>query len=234
MTSNFQVVETSGTYCSTLDRYQRFDHRHYYGDGIRIVSTAFDIVDAIDVAWMQIDLNRWFDQPSDQIKLYQHYQKLRELNHPNIVKIKELWINNSNNTLNTISDLVYSNSLYKYYNSKRKPNMKAVKSISQQLLSMLSYIHEKGMIHSSLSDGVFIEGRTGKIFITDFVNLDEYDSFPDTRSLSGYRDIAYMPPEQFNQHKSCPMMDIYAFGIIILKLITSQYPYEQCKTVLII
>ena len=133
--------------------------------------------------------------------------------------------------MNIITDIISDPTLYQYCRTA-KLNMHITKSICKQLLSTLSYIHEQGMIYSMLSPSeIFINRATGKICINDFVNTMDYPSFHDTRSLVGYSKLAFMPAEIFTEgYQSNFSTDIYAFGMTVLSLITSDTPYTECKS----
>ena len=103
-----------------------------------------------------------------------------------------------------------------------------IKSWTRQIIQGLKYLHEREppIIHRDLkSDNVFITGSTGSVKIGDYgLATIKRQTFANT--VAGTPE--FMPPEMYEGEYD-EKVDIYAFGMIMLELVTSEYPYEECK-----
>ena len=235
--SKAEIVETSGSFCSIKDRYHRFSTNGFgrnIVNQIQYVYPAFDYVGGADVIWKITKLNESFTHQSDHIKLYKHYQKLKDITHPNLCKIMDMWINPHLNTFNVITEKSNFYTLYSYF-KRRKLNIIQLKRICKQILTTLSFIHSHNMIHSQLTlYNIFIDKYCGgkmNILLQDFVNLYEYSSYYRDSYSVGYNEMRYMDPAVYTEsgHNLGPSADIYAFGFCLLELITSKIAYNECR-----
>lgn len=109
--------------------------------------------------------------------------------------------------------------------------MEVIKRWSLQILEALNYLHTRDppIIHRDLKcSNIFIDGKTSTILIGD-LGLS-------TRRIDTQMSIAgtpeFMAPEIFASGVYDEKVDIYAFGMCVLELITKKIPYSECKTIL--
>ena len=109
--------------------------------------------------------------------------------------------------------------------------MKRLKKTARQILTALSYLHERSIIHRDLKcDNVFIDGVTGKIVIGDLGLSSEFNSqayVDSTMSIVGTPH--WMAPELYKE-KYDEQADIWSFGMCILELVTGEIPYQECRS----
>ena len=110
-------------------------------------------------------------------------------------------------------------------------SMEVIKRWSLQILEALNYLHTRDppIIHRDLKcSNIFIDGKTSTILIGDLrLSTRRVDS---KMSIAGTPE--FMAPEIFASGVYDEKVDIYAFGMCVLELITKKVPYSECKTIL--
>ena len=113
------------------------------------------------------------------------------------------------------------------------PIIQVVKRWANQILKGLRYLHThtNPIAHRDLKcDNVFVNGNTGDVKIGD-LGLAQYmdlsasgEAVP--RSVIGTPE--FMAPELYYE-KYSTKVDIYAFGMCVLEMVTHEYPYRECE-----
>ena len=81
-------------------------------------------------------------------KFLKEIQVLKELEHPNIIKIFEYYIDNKYHYI--ITELLTGGELYETILKFQKFNEKNAAKIMKQILSALNYLHSKGIVHRDI------------------------------------------------------------------------------------
>ena len=114
--------------------------------------------------------------------------------------------------------------MHKYYASDRKPRLKVIQSWCKQILKGLQYLHKCKIVHRDLKcDNMFINETTGEVKIGDLGLATE-----EKRASSIIGTPEFMAPEIYSE-KYDHRVDIYAFGMTVLEMLTGKYPYENIK-----
>lgn len=122
------------------------------------------------------------------------------------------------------------NLLHRYVEGKVL-TMEVVKHWSKQILEGLEYLHTRTppIIHRDLKcSNIFIDGKTSQIMIGD-LGLSKRYSQGEQMSIAGTPE--FMAPEIFANGVYDEKVDIYAFGMCILELITKKIPYSECNSI---
>lgn len=109
--------------------------------------------------------------------------------------------------------------------------MEAIKRWSVQILEGLKYLHTRTppIIHRDLKcSNIFIDGKTSKIMIGD-LGLSKRRWEGAQMSIAGTPE--FMAPEIFANGVYDEKVDIYAFGMCVLELITKKIPYGECHSI---
>lgn len=220
---------------NVTERYIR--HNEVLGRGsCKSVYRAFDRAEGIEVAWNQVDLPQsGFDpaQWNDHIqKLKSEVQLLRHLHHKNITRCYDAWFDDYHNTMVFITELCTSGSLREYMEKYGHVEQKVIRSWASQILQGLVYLHgqKPPIAHRDLKcDNIFINGNTGELKIGDLglacvMQADKKVK----RSILGTPE--YMAPEILEGNYS-ELVDVYAFGMCVLEMLTLEYPYQECGNV---
>ncbi|CAL4904093.1 unnamed protein product [Urochloa decumbens] len=209
-------------------RFIRYDE--IVGSGaVKIVYKAFDKLEGVEVAWSQSQINDSVMGCSQKMEqLNTEIQLLRTLKHKNIVKLFASWIDEEKGIVNIITEYFTSGSLRWYRTKHKKVDMKAIRRWAIQILTGLEYLHNQkpAVIHRDLKcDNIFINGNHGKVKIGDF-GLATFMQQQKTRSVKGT--LEFMAPELYTGNYN-ELVDVYAFGMCMLELVTCEYPYSECQ-----
>ncbi|KAJ1378264.1 Serine/threonine-protein kinase, active site [Sesbania bispinosa] len=216
------VVEIDPT-----SRYIRY--KEVIGKGaFKTVYRAFDEISGLEVAWSQVRIDEVLQSPGDLERLYSEVHLLKSLKHNNIVRFYNSWIDDKHRTVNMITELFTSGSLRQYRRKHKKVDMKAVKGWARQILVGLNFLHSHNppIIHRDLKcDNIFINGHQGEVKIGD-LGLATLLKQNNAKSVIGTPE--FMAPELYDENYN-ELADIYSFGMCMLELVTSEYPYRECR-----
>ncbi|CAI8619100.1 unnamed protein product [Vicia faba] len=204
-------------------------YKEVIGKGaFKTVYRAFDEVNGIEVAWGQVQIDEVLQSPGDLDRLYSEVHLLKSLRHSNIVRFYNSWIDDKRKTVNMITELFTSGSLKQYRKKHKKVDLKAVKGWARQILMGLNYLHSHNppIIHRDLKcDNIFINGHQGEVKIGD-LGLATLLTRANAKSVIGTPE--FMAPEMYDENYN-ELADIYSFGMCMLELVTSEYPYSECR-----
>lgn len=216
-------VDPSGT-----GRYGRFGE--ILGKGaMKTVYRAFDEVLGMEVAWNQVELNDFFRSPQELQRLYSEVHLLKNLDHPSIMRFHASWIDVQRRTFNFITEMFTSGSLRGYRHKHKRVNMQAVKNWGRQILEGLAYLHshDPPVIHRDLKcDNIFVNGHLGQVKIGDLGMAAILHGSHHAHSVIGTPE--FMAPELYEEDYD-ELVDIYSFGMCMLEMLTSEYPYSECS-----
>ncbi|XP_057981502.1 probable serine/threonine-protein kinase WNK10 [Malania oleifera] len=208
-------------------RYVRY--KETLGKGaFKTVYKAFDEVDGIEVAWNQVKIDDVLKSAEDLEKLYSEVHLLKSLKHENIMKFYNSWVDDKKKTINMITELFTSGSLTQYRKKHKSVDMRAIKNWARQILRGLVYLHNHNppIIHRDLKcDNIFVNGNHGEVKIGDLGLATVMQQSP-VRSVIGTPE--FMAPELYEEEYN-ELVDVYAFGMCMLEMVTCEYPYSECK-----
>uniref|UniRef100_A0A5B6YNW8 cyclin-dependent kinase n=1 Tax=Davidia involucrata TaxID=16924 RepID=A0A5B6YNW8_DAVIN len=144
-------------------------------------------------------------------------KSLRKLNHPNIIKLKE--IVRENNELFFIFEYMEHN-LYQIMRERQRPfSEEEIRGLLSQVLQGLAHMHRNGYFHRDLKpENLLVTNDVIKI--ADFGLARELSSMPPFTDYVSTR--WYRAPEVLLQSSSyTPAIDMWAIGAILAELFTS-------------
>ncbi|KAL6865306.1 hypothetical protein ACP4OV_016457 [Aristida adscensionis] len=195
----------------------------------RTVYKAFDQLEGLEVAWNQIKVGDILRNNDDLERLRSEVRLLKTLKHKNIIKFYNSWLDKRNNNINFITEVFTSGTLRQYRIKHKKVDIRALKKWSRQILSGLVYLHshDPPVIHRDLKcDNIFVNGNQGEVKIGDLGLATILDHARSAHSIIGTPE--FMAPELYDEEYN-ELVDIYAFGMCLLELVTFEYPYCECS-----
>ncbi|XP_044486800.1 probable serine/threonine-protein kinase WNK3 [Mangifera indica] len=192
------------------------------------VYRAFDELEGIEVAWNQVKVADLLRNSEDLERLYSEVHLLKTLKHKNIIKFYNSWVDTKNESINFITEIFTSGTLRQYRKKHKHVDLRALKKWSRQILEGLSYLHshDPPIIHRDLKcDNIFVNGNQGEVKIGDLGLAAILQQARSAHSVIGTPE--FMAPELYEEEYN-ELVDIYAFGMCLLELVTFEYPYVEC------
>ncbi|XP_031479499.1 probable serine/threonine-protein kinase WNK2 isoform X2 [Nymphaea colorata] len=189
---------------------------------------AFDELEGIEVAWNQIKVTDVLRSSDNLERLYSEVHLLKTLKHKNIIKFYASWVDTKMDTINFITEVFTSGTLRQYRKKHKHVDLRALKNWSRQILSGLTYLHshDPPVIHRDLKcDNIFVNGNQGEVKIGDLGLAAILRQAHAAHSVIGTPE--FMAPELYEEEYN-ELVDIYAFGMCLLELVTFEYPYNEC------
>ena len=165
-------------------------------------------------------------------KFLKEIQVLKELEHPNIIKIFEYYIDNKYHYI--ITELLTGGELYESILKFQKFNEKKAAYIMKQILSALNYLHSKGIVHRDIKpENILVQNDNNNkknnnymdelhIKLIDFgaSNFFKENEILTLKVGSPY----YIAPEVLNKsyNEKC---DIWSAGVVLYVMLTGNFPF---------
>jgi WNK lysine deficient protein kinase len=194
----------------------------------KTVFRGLDSHTGVAVAWCEL-LDKKVNKAERQ-RFREEAEMLKKLQHPNIVRFYNYWETTiaKKKSLVLITELMLSGTLKSYLRRFKKINQKVLRSWCRQILKGLAFLHSRSppIIHRDLKcDNIFITGTTGSVKIGD-LGLATLKNRSYAKSVIGTPE--FMAPEMYEEHYD-EAVDVYAFGMCMLEMATSEYPYNECS-----
>ncbi|KAK1271499.1 putative serine/threonine-protein kinase WNK3 [Acorus gramineus] len=220
---NSEVAETDPN-----GRYVRY--KEVLGKGsFKTVYRAFDEKEGIEVAWNQVKIMDLLRNSVDLERLYSEVHLLKTLKHKNIIKFYSSWVDTKHGNINFITEIFTSGTLRQYRKKHKHVDLRVLKNWSRQILQGLFYLHshDPPVIHRDLKcDNIFVNGNQGEVKIGDLGLAAILQRAQAAHSVIGTPE--FMAPELYEEEYN-ELVDIYAFGMCLLELVTFEYPYSECS-----
>ncbi|XP_043194001.1 serine/threonine-protein kinase WNK1-like isoform X3 [Amphibalanus amphitrite] len=211
-------------------RFLKFDEEIGRGS-FKTVYKGLDTTTGVFVAWCELQMsgNRLSKKERDRFR--EEADLMKGLTHPNIVRFFEYWEVDKirRRCIVLVTELMTSGTLRTYLKNfgQKKVSPKIISSWCRQILKGLQFLHSRNppIIHRDLKcDNIFISGTTGQVKVGD-LGLATLKNRSFAKSVIGTPE--FMAPEVYEEHYD-EAVDVYAFGMCMLEMVTSEYPYSEC------
>ena len=217
-------VETdpSGRFTRTDEMLGRGAYKYVY--------KAFDNENALEVAWNKLDVDRL--SKLELSKVSKEVELLEKVNHKNIISFFGYWQNvnegSGSTSMNFITELMMSGTLKEYIRKAKAIKLKVIRRWGCNILEAIEYLHTQNppIIHRDLKcDNIFINGHLGEVKLGDLglSTLKEAE-----RAFTVIGTPEFMAPELYEESYT-EAVDVYAFGMCLLEMLTMEYPYMECQ-----
>lgn len=157
-------------------------------------------------------------------KFIKEAKTIAALNHPNVVKIYDVF--EENNTAYYVMERLEPRELSVRIPATGLPEQEALGYL-RQIGEALKYVHSKKILHLDVKPSNVMFRNTGEAVLIDFGVSKRYDSNGgQTSSTPIGVSVGYAPIEQFNQDLKSftPATDVYSLAATLYKLVTGVTP----------
>ncbi|KAG7494706.1 serine threonine-kinase WNK2-like isoform X4 [Solea senegalensis] len=208
-------------------RFLKFDIELGRGS-FKTVYKGLDTDTWVEVAWCELQERKLSKAERQRFK--EEAEMLKALQHPNIVRFYDFWESpvKGRKCIVLVTELMTSGTLKTYLKRFKVMKPKVLRSWCRQILKGLHFLHTRTppIIHRDLKcDNIFITGPTGSVKIGD-LGLATLKRASFAKSVIGTPE--FMAPEMYEEHYD-EAVDVYAFGMCMLEMATSEYPYSECQ-----
>ena len=98
--------------------------------------------------------------------------------------------------------------------------------IAGEIAAGLAHAHERGLVHRDLKPSNVLFDAEGRAKIADFGIARHRRAERADRGGDRARHGAYISPEQAAGQPATPASDVYAFGVILFRMLTGRLPFE--------
>jgi serine/threonine protein kinase len=96
----------------------------------------------------------------------------------------------------------------------------------REILKVLQFVHERGIIHRDIKPSNIMRHRNGKFYLLDFGAVKQVTNVPtgSAGSSTGIYSMGFAPPEQMAGGEVYPSTDLYALAVTAVMLLTGKDP----------
>ncbi|XP_078424412.1 serine/threonine-protein kinase WNK1-like isoform X10 [Cetorhinus maximus] len=222
-----EEIETKAVGTSPDGRFLKFDIEIGRGS-FKTVYKGLDTETTVEVAWCELQDRKL--SKSERQRFKEEAEMLKGLQHPNIVRFYDSWESTlkGKKCIVLVTELMTSGTLKTYLKRFKVMKIKVLRSWCRQILKGLHFLHTRTppIIHRDLKcDNIFITGPTGSVKVGD-LGLATLKRASFAKSVIGTPE--FMAPEMYEE-KYDESVDVYAFGMCMLEMATSEYPYSECQ-----
>lgn len=162
--------------------------------------------------------------------VYAEYKILTRLHHPNIVKAFDFGINTFDElpyiVLERLEGALLDDVPLHTFTDKE------MRRVFDQLGTVITYIHEQGVVHADIAPNNIMILKNGSIRLFDFGISQIVDEEPalhfDFSKMRAYNP-KYVAPELLTGATPTKESDIFSFACVMFELFTGELPFNECS-----
>ncbi len=208
-----------------FDRYE-YDHGNIIGrGGMGTVYKGVDLETSLPVAIKYLDPLIVQSNPSMVERFHREGEALRDLNHPNIVKM--LGAGQCENEHYIVMEYVSGGSLRDVLDKQPKLIVQRALYIALDLADALTRAHRLDILHRDIKPANVLVAEDGTPRLTDFgvARVGAASNMTAEGSLVGT--LAYLSPESLTGQPIDERHDIWAFGVLLFEMLAGHRPYQH-------
>jgi hypothetical protein len=162
------------------------------------------------------------DDPELLHRFYREAQSVGNLQHPNIVTIYDLGVEDGSPYL--VMEFLEGESLDALIRTRRAMSVEEKLDIVVQVCEGVGFAHKHDIIHRDIKPANVMLLQDGRVKIFDFgiARIGERMTLPGQIMGS----FQYMSPEQINGDNVDERSDIFSIGVLLYQLLTAELPFE--------
>jgi serine/threonine protein kinase len=159
-------------------------------------------------------------------------QALRDLNHPNIVKMLDMIEQESEYYL--VTEYISGGDLAILLRQRGKLSVEESLKMGMGLADALSRAHQLGIVHRDIKPANVLIAADGSPRLTDFgvAHLESEERLTGTGMSVGTLD--YLPPEVATGQIADARADVWSFGVMVYEMLTGRRPFQGTTTFLLL
>jgi len=192
--------------------------RGAYGEVRRAVHKKTNVLRAVKIIFKD------YSDKEDQERLINEVNILRDLDHPNIMKIIEFY--QDTKAFYIVSEFYNGGELFDKISNLRNFSEKMAASTIKQILSAVNYCHQNNIVHRDLKpENILYESKRedATLKIIDFGTSKAYN--PNTKMNQKFGTPYYIAPEVLKR-KYTEKCDIWSCGVILYILLCGYPPFN--------
>lgn len=153
-------------------------------------------------------------------------QSAAKLSHPNIVNVYDFGQENS--AYYIVMELVDGVTLEKLLRDERVLPEAAAVDYAIQIASGLAYAHRQGLLHRDVKPANILVTKDDVVKISDFgiARAVSEHTMGVTQPGMVMGSVAYLSPEQAQNHELDERSDLYALGVVLYQMLTGSLPFS--------
>ncbi len=157
-------------------------------------------------------------------RLFAEADTLASLDHPCIAKLYDRYTGDDMQYL--VMEYVEGITLKQYLTKKGRLETATVISIVTQVLQVLSYLHQNGIVHGDVKPQNILLQTSGRIVLSDFgvARQSEEDSYTDMYGKA-VGTVYYLSPEQARGREGGVRSDLYSLGVMMYEMVAGELPF---------
>jgi len=188
------------------------------------MSDVYEAVDLVNGAKVAVKVVRSAD-PELARRLAQEVRTLKRVQHPGLVRLLDSGLEDGQAYLvmtlvegPTLADMLHGDAL----------GATRTATLGAELSDALAHVHASGIVHRDLkpSNILLDNGRGGAAMLGDFGIARLLDTQTLTLDGTTLGTVAYMAPEQLEDHHVGPSADMWSLGIVLLECLQGQRVYS--------
>ncbi|MGB9605571.1 MAG: serine/threonine protein kinase, partial [Bryobacteraceae bacterium] len=203
-------------------RIGKYELEEFLGGGMSHVYRARDTLIGGTVA-LKILSDAANRDPEARARFLREARMARNVNHENIVAIYDFGEDQGRPYM--VMEFLRGETLRSAIEHGRTGDLPARLRIAIQIARAMECIHAQGIVHRDIKPDNIHISPDGKVKLMDF-GIAKTEDMSITRAGFTLGTPHYMAPEQVMGHKLTPLVDIYAFGILLFELMTGVKPIK--------
>jgi serine/threonine-protein kinase len=203
-------------------RLGKYELQHFLGGGMSHVYRAYDTVIGRTVA-VKILTDQGAQDQEARDRFLDEARTAAKVTHENVINIYDFGVDPEKG-LFMVMEFLQGEDLRSAIKNERTGDLRNQLKIALQAARALDFIHSNRIIHRDVKPENLHITTAGQVKLMDF-GIAKSEDFSRTQPGFALGTPYYMAPEQVRGEKLTSQADVYAFGIVLFELLTSQKPF---------